>query len=328
MTKRLKMASTTGKVAATGTVKTETRPWCPFPSNAPPSASTSVATGGDLLLPSALGIEPDEKVPGATHDLGPRGLRVDPELVAGGETGRPERRDENAVRAVVHHEDADLLRAVVVVLDRHHDVLVRNVRLHGRQRELAPNQYRQCLERALSQVPAAGLRRGRRAGGGRADAPERDRARPGAAGVPLRRAARHGEDVDGATPREGAQLHGHGRPDGASRQDLPRVRRDRERHVARRCRDGCRLAARHRRHPRDPRARRAPAGRGPLQDLHPRRGAPAHGRRLERAAQAHRGASAAPPVRLLHDRPREGDPDRALALPDVRVPAAAARTSS
>ena len=97
-----------------------------------------------------------------------------------------------------------------------------------------------------------------------------------------------------------------------------------ERHLARRDRDGRRLAARDRRHPRDPRARRAPAGRGPLQGLHPRRGAPAHRRRLERAPEADRGAAAPPRLRLLHDRPREGAADRPLALPDVRLRAAAA----
>ena len=99
---------------------------------------------------------------------------------------------------------------------------------------------------------------------------------------------------------------------------------DRQRHLARRDRDGRGLAARDRRHPRDPGARRPAAGRGALQGLHPRRGAPAHGRRLERAAQADRGASAPPRLRLLHDRPVEGAADRALALPDVRLRAAAA----
>ena len=99
---------------------------------------------------------------------------------------------------------------------------------------------------------------------------------------------------------------------------------DHERQLARRDRDGRRLAARDRRHPRDPRARRAPARRGPLQGLHPRRGAPAHGRRLERAPEADRGASAPPRLRLLHDRPLEGAPDRPLALPDLRLLAAAA----
>ena len=109
-----------------------------------------------------------------------------------------------------------------------------------------------------------------------------------------------------------------------ARRHVPRVPRDRRRHLARRDRDGRRVAARHRRHPRDPRPRRAPAGRGALQGLHPRRGAPAHRRRLERAAEADRGAAAPPRLRLLHDRPLEGAADRALALPDVRLPAAAA----
>ena len=113
-------------------------------------------------------------------------------------------------------------------------------------------------------------------------------------------------------------------PDAEAGQGLPRLRRDRERHLARRDRDGRRLAAGDRRHPRDPRARHPPAGRGPLQGLHPRRGAPADRRRLERAPEADRGAAAPPRLRLLHDRPGEGAADRALALPDVRLRAAAA----
>ncbi len=79
----------------------------------------------------------------------------------------------------------------------------------------------------------------------------------------------------------------------------------------------------HRRGARDPRAGDAPAGGGPLQGLHRRRGAPADDGRLERPAQADRGAAAAPRLRLLHDGALEGDPDRAIALPDVRLPAAA-----
>ena len=63
---------------------------------------------------------------------------------------------------------------------------------------------------------------------------------------------------------------------------------------------------------------------GTLQGLHPRRGAPAHRRRLERAPEADRGAAAPPALHLLHDRAAEGAADRALALPDVRLPAAAA----
>ena len=58
---------------------------------------------------------------------------------------------------------------------------------------------------------------------------------------------------------------------------------------------------------------------GRLQGLHPRRGAPAHGRCLQRAAEADRGASAPPRLRLLHDRPREDAPHGSLALPDLRL---------
>ena len=58
--------------------------------------------------------------------------------------------------------------------------------------------------RPLPQVPPPDLRRGRRAGGGRADAHERDRAGQGAPGLPVRRAARHRQDVARAHPREGA----------------------------------------------------------------------------------------------------------------------------
>ena len=131
-----------------------------------------------------------------------------------------------------------------------------------------------------------------------------------------------GQDLAGADPRRRRSTARTG-PTATPDRHVPRLRRDRRRHVARRDRDGRRLAARDRRHPRDPRPRRAAAGRGPLQGLHPRRGAPAHGRRVERAAEADRGAAAAPRLRLLHDRPREGAADGALALPDVRLPAAA-----
>ena len=107
-------------------------------------------------------------------------------------------------------------------------------------------------------------------------------------------------------------------------QDLPRLPRDRERHLARRRRDGRRLAARHRRHPRDPRARRAAARRGALQGLHPRRGAPAHPAGVAGAPEADRGASAPPRLRLLHDRALQRPADGPVALSDLRLPAAAA----
>ena len=113
--------------------------------------------------------------------------------------------------------------------------------------------------------------------------------------------------------------------DDEARQHLPRVRRDLQRHVARRRRDGRGVAARDRRHPRDPGPRRPAAGRGALQGLHPRRGAPAHRRSLERAAEDDRGAAASPRCSCSARRAREGDPDRALALPDVLVRAPALR---
>ena len=109
-------------------------------------------------------------------------------------------------------------------------------------------------------------------------------------------------------------------PDGTCAICLAHPRCDR----ARRDRDGRRVAPRHRRHPRDPRARRAAAGRGPLQGLHPRRGALAHGRRLERAAEDARGAAAARRVRALHDRSGQAPEHDPLALPALRLPAARA----
>ena len=59
------------------------------------------------------------------------------------------------------------------------------------------------------------------------------RSRPASAtGLPLRRAARHREDVARPHPREGAELRA--RPDADPGQDLPRVPGDRRRHLARR----------------------------------------------------------------------------------------------
>ena len=72
-------------------------------------------------------------------------------------------------------------------------------------------------DRALPEVPPTGFRRGRRPGSRRPDAPQRDRARPGPPGVPLRRPQGHGQDVDGPDPGQGAQLRRPGpttTPDG------------------------------------------------------------------------------------------------------------------
>ena len=91
-------------------------------------------------------------------------------------------------------------------------------------------------------------------------------------------------------------------------------------HGARRDRDGRRVAPRHRRHPRDPRTRRAAARRGPLQGLHPGRGALAHGGCIQRAAEDARGAPAPRRVRALHDRSGQAAEHDPLALPALRLP--------
>src|SRR3954452_11029557 len=90
--------------------------------------------------------------------------------------------------------------------------------------------YSTADDRSLPQVPAPGLRRGRRPGGGRPDAEERDRARADPAGVPLRRAARDGQAAAPPTPRQGLQLRA-GADAGAGRA-LPLVPRDRSGHLA------------------------------------------------------------------------------------------------
>ena len=65
--------------------------------------------------------------------------------------------------------------------------------------------------RALPQVPPPDVPGGRRAGGGRADAHERDRAGQDPPGLPVRRAARDRQDVARPHPGEGAQLRATGR---------------------------------------------------------------------------------------------------------------------
>ena len=153
---------------------------------------------------------------------------------------------------------------------------------------------------------------------------ERDRARAGAPGLPLRRPARDREDVHGADPREGAELP----------RDARRRRRTRTR-PARSCvaiANGSSL---------DVVEMDAASQRG-IDDIREIRERvvlqPVEGRYkvyiideahqltdagLERAAEADRGASSPPSLRVLHDGPRERDRDRAVALPDVRLPAPA-----
>ena len=80
---------------------------------------------------------------------------------------------------------------------------------------------------ALPEVPSADLRGRRRAGGGRPDAEQRDLGRRGAPGLPLRRPARHRQDLDGAHPRQVPQLRAGADDD--ARRHVPRVPRDRRR---------------------------------------------------------------------------------------------------
>ena len=61
-------------------------------------------------------------------------------------------------------------------------------------------------DRPVPQVPPADLRRGRRAGGGGADALERARERQDPPGLPVRRPAGHRQDLAGADPRQVGQL--------------------------------------------------------------------------------------------------------------------------
>ena len=96
-------------------------------------------------------------------------------------------------------------------------------------------------------------------------------------------------------------------------------------HLARRDRDGRRLEPLGRRHPRPARAGRLRAGRGPLEGLHPRRGAHAHPRGLERLPEDARGAAAEHRLRPRDDRAAQGDADDRRPLPALRLPAPLAR---
>ena len=180
---------------------------------------------------------------------------------------------------------------------------------------------------AVPQAPPTHVRGRRRPGAHRAHLAGRRRAGSRGARVPLRGAARDGQDVAGEDPRQGAQLRAradahagwhvralHGDPRGA----LPR------RHRARR-----RLEPRDRHDPRDgDRTRVTRADRGWSQDLHPRRGPLADGRRVERPAQDARGAAREGRLHPLHHGRGQVAADGALALPAVHLPPPGTRASS
>ena len=101
------------------------------------------------------------------------------------------------------------------------------------------------------------------------------------------------------------------------------VRRARpvRRGLDRRDRDRRRQPRRRRRRPRPARARLLRPGRGPLQDLHHRRGAHGDPAGVQRPAEAGRGAAAAPEVHLRDHRAGEGHRDDQVADAPLPVPA-------
>ena len=136
--------------------------------------------------------------------------------------------------------------------------------------------------------------------------------------LPVRRLARDRQDEHGQDPRRLPELRrrpDRRRPCGA----LRLVRGDRQRHLARRDRDGRRLQQLGRRHPRPAREGRLRAGLRPAQGLHPRRGPHALPAGLERVPEDARGAAAAHDLRAGHDRGPEGAADRRRPLPPLRL---------
>ncbi len=160
--------------------------------------------------------------------------------------------------------------------------------------------------------------RGRRGPGARgAHAAQRGRAGQGPPRLPVRGLARDGQDLDGEDPRRVPELRAR-----ADRRAVRRVRflrGHRQRHLARRDRDGRRLEQLRRRHPRAARARRVRAGVGPVEDLHPRRGPHALDPGLERVPQDARGAAAGHHLRARHHRGPEGPRHRGRPLPPLRL---------
>ena len=182
------------------------------------------------------------------------------------------------------------------------------------------------IERVDLPLPPPPPRLLRRGGGPAARRPhpaQRGRAGQGPPRLPLRRLARHRQDLDGEDPRPLAQL----RARRADRHPLRRMRvlpDDRRRHLDRRDRDGRRLQPLGRRRPRPARAGRLRARRRPLEGLHPRRGAHADQRGLERLPEDARGAAAEHRLRPRHHRVAQGDGDDRRPLPALRLPAALA----
>ena len=181
---------------------------------------------------------------------------------------------------------------------------------------------RGLLSRAGAQIPPGHLRRPDRPGRHGAHDLERVRDRPHPAGLDPHRRARRRQDHDRAHSGARAQLRAARRlGDRPDRQDAgarPALPGDHGEPPPRRDRDGRRLPQRRRRRAPDQRRRALRAGERALQGLHPRRGAHAVGRGVQRAAQDARGAAAARQVHLRHHRDPQGAGDGAVALPALR----------
>ncbi len=101
---------------------------------------------------------------------------------------------------------------------------------------------------------------------------------------------------------------------------MPGLPRDRAEPFARRDGDRRRLEPRHRRDPRAARKRQIFADLRQIQDLHHRRSAPDHDRRVQRAAEDARGAARVREVHFRDDVRAESAGDHPVALPALRFP--------
>ena len=147
---------------------------------------------------------------------------------------------------------------------------------------------------------------------------KRHRAGPHRARLHLFRPARHRQDHHRAHSGALPELR-----QGPDRHAVRRVRELQGNHRGRhrgRHRDRRRVQSRHQRDARAARKRPLPAGARPLQDLHHRRSAPDHERRLQRAAEDHRRAAAMGGLRALHHRSPQDSGHHRVALPALQFP--------
>ncbi|CAB3842794.1 hypothetical protein LMG26846_01574 [Achromobacter insuavis] len=184
-------------------------------------------------------------------------------------------------------------------------------------------QSRHDLSGTGPQVAAAIVRypRGTGSRGARADACARHPAP--ASRLAVHRHARRRQDHAVAHPGQIAQLRNRHHLQALRR--LSRLHRDRCRPVRRLPRTGRGLEPRRRGNDPAAGAGRLRAGRGPLQGLHDRRSAHAHGARVQRDAQDAGRAAAARQIHPRHDRSAEDPGHGAVALPAIQSEADAGR---